>query len=176
MNGNIISINLYDEIVKLQACFFVKCLCKMCQNACAYYTQWNDDGVVSIVKWDMILRTCLLLSCNMSSVIEYDASNMFLNVILQSIDDEIPKIWFNKYFIVHVLYWIWYDVISYVLWNLFLQCYRKIIRFIDYWSLRLLCVDQTVTAKKEACNVCCLLQRKLNYQQLMEMNCNMKSS
>ena len=133
MNGNIISINLYDEIVKLQACFFVECLRIMCQNACAYYTQWNDDGVVSIVKWDMILRTCLLLSCNMSSVIEYDASNMFLNVILQSIDDEIPKIWFNKYCIV-----------------LFLQCYRKIIRFIDYWSLRLLCVDQTVTAKKRS--------------------------
>ena len=104
LNGNIISINLYDEIVKLQACFFVKCLCKMCQNACAYYTQWNDDGVVSIVKWDMILRTCLLLSCNMSSVIEYDASNMFLNVILQSIDDEIPKIWFNKYFIVQFIF------------------------------------------------------------------------
>ena len=70
LNENIISINLYDEIVKLQDCFFVKCLCKMCQNACAYYTQWNDDGVVSIVKWDMILRTCLLLSCNMSSVID----------------------------------------------------------------------------------------------------------
>ena len=133
LNGNIISINLYDEIVKLQACFFVKCLCKMCQNACAYYTQWNDDGVVSIVKWDMILRTCLFLSCNMFSVINCDASNMFLNVILPSMDDEITKIWLMR-------------IISY---NLFLQCYEKIISLIDYWSLKLLCVNQTFTAKKQ---------------------------